>query len=206
MRLPYQELPIYKKAKEIQKLVDSLMCFVEDYPFEINYDFDQELVDESIASMEDKTYAMQYAIQENCWVERQYHEAMERAVLVKHYAEEIVCDVNRLESTGLKESEFVDLFHDVLDEFRVLFVEWIKTFNKWRYYMIDADWGLFDLNADVVVINYLTGERYDEDNPLHRIMNSDDEDEDDEYEDDEFDDEDFDEFDEDEEDDEDDEV
>lgn len=183
MNRPYEDLPIYQKAIEIQKLVESLTSFVEDYPFEINYDCEQEMVDESIASMYDKALEMQFAIRENCWEERQYHEAMERAVLVKHYAEKIVCDVNRLENTGLKESEFVDLFHEVLEEFRVLFVEWIKTFNKWRYYKIDADWGLYDLNADVVLINYLTGERYDEDDPLHIIMNSDDDD--DELEDDE---------------------
>ncbi|MGJ8591826.1 MAG: hypothetical protein ACSHXF_04725 [Aquaticitalea sp.] len=173
MRRPYKHLPIYKKAEEIAKLVDSMTGFVEDYEFNIEYDFDQEMVDRSIASMQDKSLKMRMTIEETCWEECQYHDAMEKAVLVKYFVNEIVCDVNRLESAGLRESDFVDVFHDTLEEFRLLFIDWIKTFNKWRYFKYDLDWGLFDLNADVVVVNFYTGEQYDEDELMHRMMHRD---------------------------------
>jgi len=197
--LAYQELPIYKKAEEIYKLVQSMTSFVEDYPFKIEYDFDREMVDDSIRSMNEKSFEIRMLIQQTCHEHRQYHEAMENAMVIKYYVNEVVCDVNRLENTGLKESEFVDLFHEALEEFRVLFKEWITTFPKFRYYKYDTDWGLYELHPDVVVVDYLSGERFDEDNPMHRVRDYDEvweEEEDDEDEDYDDDDEDFDDEDE----------
>ncbi len=199
MRQTFLELPIYKKAEEIYQLVQSMTSFVEDYPFEINYPIDQEIVDDSIKSMKEKSHEIKMLIMYTCHDDRQYHEAMEYAMVIKYYVNEVVCDVNCLENTGLKESEFVDVFHETLEEFRVLFKEWITTFPKFRYYAYDADWGLYELHPDVVVLDYPTGERFDEDNPLHRMRNyhevwDEDEDEDEDEFEDEFEDEDEDEF------------
>ena len=39
-------------------------------------------------------------------------------------------------------SEYLDLLRNEVEEFRVLFAEWVKTFDQWNY-IIDR-WGLFN--------------------------------------------------------------
>ena len=44
--------------------------------------------------------------------------------------------------SGFKSTDYIQLLRDAVEEFRVLFAEWIKTFDPWNY-IIDR-WGLFN--------------------------------------------------------------
>lgn len=87
-----------------------MTSFVQDYPFEIVYHFDQETVDDSIRSMNEKLFEIRMMMQDTCHEHRQYHDCMENAMVIKYYVNEVVCDVNRLENTGLMESETIGVF------------------------------------------------------------------------------------------------
>ena len=43
---------------------------------------------------------------------------------------------------GFKESDYLQLLHNEIEAFRILFAEWVKTFDEWNY-VIDR-WGLFN--------------------------------------------------------------
>ncbi len=43
---------------------------------------------------------------------------------------------------GFKDTEYLDLLRKEVEEFRILFAEWVKTFDPWDY-IIDR-WGLFN--------------------------------------------------------------
>jgi hypothetical protein len=67
---------------------------------------------------------------------------MENATLIRKAARELIVDALDLEKHGNQDTEYLDLLRKELDEFRILFAEWVKTFDCWSY-SIDR-WGLFN--------------------------------------------------------------
>ena len=47
-----------------------------------------------------------------------------------------------LEMYGFRETEYLDLLRNEIEAFRILFAEWVKTFDPFNY-IIDR-WGLFN--------------------------------------------------------------
>ena len=71
-----------------------------------------------------------------------YDLKMEYAAIIRKTARDICIHCVALESFGFKEVEYLQLIRNEVEEFRVLFAEWVQTFDPWIY-TIDR-WGLFN--------------------------------------------------------------
>lgn len=66
---------------------------------------------------------------------------MENAVIIKIHARELLTQTNYLHSEELSNPDYIRLLRDEIENFRVLFVEWINSFDKSND--VPDDWGLF---------------------------------------------------------------
>lgn len=66
---------------------------------------------------------------------------MENAVLVKVAARNLLSQLSGMRMLNLSEPHYLELIREEIEEFRLLFVDWIRTFDASRD--IPDDWGLF---------------------------------------------------------------
>lgn len=71
-----------------------------------------------------------------------YDIKMEHATMIRKAALEMQAHCRGLELYGFPDIEYLVLLRDDIEIFRVLFAEWVKTFDPWHY-NIDR-WGLFN--------------------------------------------------------------
>lgn len=141
MERPEHQTPIYKKAKDIQRLVESLIELVKESELPNADDFDFELVKDKLSEMKENAFEIPLLISEASLSTMPFDFRMENAVFVKSAALELIGDAMYIEDMGLKDIDYLDLLYDEVEALRLLFVEWIKTFDLWKY--DDEDWGLF---------------------------------------------------------------
>jgi hypothetical protein len=143
----HEKLPIYRKAQEISTLVRTLLKGTETADLEV-LEEDQEdqeflaylfenkkqdmisnvlMIPEKIAGASDGEF---------------YDLRMENAAVIRKAAKELLNDASGLQLAGFKDIEYLDLLRTEVEEFRVLFAEWVKTFDQ-ENYKIDR-WGLFN--------------------------------------------------------------
>jgi hypothetical protein len=67
---------------------------------------------------------------------------MENATIIRKAARELITDARGLQMNGFKDIEYLDLLRIEMEEFRILFAEWVATFDN-ENYSIDR-WGLFN--------------------------------------------------------------
>ncbi|HAB26519.1 MAG: hypothetical protein CMP05_10000 [Xanthomarina sp.] len=75
-------------------------------------------------------------------------------------ARELLKKAHGIDIRGYKDLEYLDLLRNEIDESRILFAEWVKTFDCWNY-MIDR-WDLLNPPG----INYVDHDPND-DNPFN---------------------------------------
>jgi hypothetical protein len=67
---------------------------------------------------------------------------MENAAIIRKAAREIYVTVGYLDLGRIKDFDYTDIIRNEIEEFKVLFREWVKSFDVWNY-VVD-DWGLFN--------------------------------------------------------------
>jgi hypothetical protein len=126
----YKELPVFKSAQKIRELTHRIV----------------ETFDESKDKFQLKQQMMMNAY--TLEVKIAGAEAgdlftlrMENAVVIKIHARELLAQTSLCKAENLCSREYLQLLRDEIDEFRKLFVEWVKSFDKFN----DApdEWGLF---------------------------------------------------------------
>ncbi len=71
-----------------------------------------------------------------------YDLKMENATLIRKAARELMVQNHSLKAFGFKEVEYFNIIRNQIEEFRLLFIDWVNTFDPWDY-VIDR-WGLFN--------------------------------------------------------------
>ena len=71
-----------------------------------------------------------------------YDLKMENATIIRKCARSIYVSTNHFRIGDAQIDEYLDLLRSEIDEFRLLFVDWVESFDKWDY-IIDR-WGLFN--------------------------------------------------------------
>jgi len=131
-RLPL-DLPIFIKALEISELVDRFLKTLDDENDVIVFQ-KQALIEDSIIIPAKITGAEAVDI---------YDLKMENATLIRKAAREIYVTVGNLDIFGVQgEEDYIHLIRSEIDEFKLLFRDWVKSFDIWNY--IVDDWGLFN--------------------------------------------------------------
>ena len=124
-----ENMPIMKKAREIFEIVDSLMELIdEEDDFMAHYRGllfeDASIICAKIAGAEGGDL---------------YTLRMENAVVIKIHARSLLTQTSGLKMMGFKETRYLKVLRDAIEEFRVLFIEWVNSFDKSND--IPDEWG-----------------------------------------------------------------
>lgn len=125
-------LAIYKKAKEIDK---TLRIITDLFPEENDY----------LQSLKSNLLEDIMVIQAKiCGAEavKLYDLKMENAAIIRKAARDIMVSGNSLEMFGFSDAKYYKIIRTLVEDFRLLFIDWVAGFNL-KHYIVD-DWGLFN--------------------------------------------------------------
>jgi hypothetical protein len=71
-----------------------------------------------------------------------YDIRMECAAIIRKAARDLMVTNHSLEMFGFEEVEYFDIVRDLIEEYRLLFIDWVAGFDQWNY--ITDRWGLFN--------------------------------------------------------------
>ncbi|TYA97868.1 hypothetical protein [Seonamhaeicola marinus] len=138
----WNKLPVFKKAIEIQKLVGHIIEAVEQTDIDFKDDIQAEMIGSNLSYLRENAMIIPAKIAGVANEDMLYDIRMENATIIRKSAKELITDARGIQIHGFKDIEYLDLLRKEVDEFRVLFAEWVKTFDCWNY-VIDR-WGLFN--------------------------------------------------------------
>lgn len=127
-----KELPIYKKGMEIYKVVDHICELIPD---------DDEMLGHVKSIMLEDAMLLTVKVA-GATAGGLYDLKMEAAAIIRKAARELMVQNHSLETFGFEHVEYYDIVRTLLEEYRLLFIDWVAGFDKWDY-VIDR-WGLFN--------------------------------------------------------------
>lgn len=71
-----------------------------------------------------------------------YDMQMENAAIIRKSARELVVQCHSLQMFGFEHEEYFQVIRDLVEEYRLLFLPWVASFDQWDY-IIDR-WGVFN--------------------------------------------------------------
>lgn len=128
----YMQLPIYKKAEEIYDLVHQIADLIPE---------DNEHLKSTKQFMLSDAGMLSAKIA-GAEAGGLYDLKMEAAAIIRKSAKDLMLHNHSLEAFGFKQTSYYQLVRDQIEEFRLLFIDWIASFDQWDY-VIDR-WGLFN--------------------------------------------------------------
>lgn len=127
-----EKMPLYQKAMEILMIVERVVDLVPE---------DDSPLSHCARDMYGDALQIPAKIAGATGVDL-YDIKMENAAVIRKCARQIYVSCNGFRMWDFKDVEYLELLRSKIDEFRVLFAEWVKTFDEWNY-VIDR-WGLFN--------------------------------------------------------------
>ncbi|MEO8933438.1 MAG: hypothetical protein ABI295_03955 [Xanthomarina sp.] len=142
MKEQWEKLPVYVKAMEIRQLVDYIIEAVENTEIEFELKIEAEMIKSNLDYLRSNSLIIPAKIAGAANQYMLYDIKMENAALIRKAARELITDARGIQIHGYKDIEYLDLLRKEVEEFRILFAEWVKSFDCWNY-TIDR-WGLFN--------------------------------------------------------------
>jgi hypothetical protein len=129
-----QRLPLYQKAEQLFKITQGLAAIVP---------ADNELLHETtVRFMLENAMIIPAKIAGAQAVEL-YDLKMENATIIRKSARELSVYTGSLRfEESISNQDYILLLRKEIDEFRLLFIDWVAGFDIWNY--IKDDWGLFN--------------------------------------------------------------
>ena len=127
-----EKLPIYRKGKEIFYIVNKIAALIpenNEYLMEVK---GQILCDAALLSV--KVAGAEAA--------GLYDLKMENAAIIRKAARDLMVQNHSLDAFGFEYVEYYQIVRDLIEEYRLLFIDWVAGYDKWDY-IIDR-WGLFN--------------------------------------------------------------
>ena len=125
-------LPIYKKGQEIYKVVKEIADLVPEEN-EILQDIRMQMLSDA---------AMLTAKVAGAEGGDLYDIRMQNAALIRKAANDLMVQNHSLKTFGFEYVEYFNIVRNLIDEYRLLFIDRVEGFDKWNY-IIDR-WGLFN--------------------------------------------------------------
>jgi hypothetical protein len=131
-RIDPRSLPIFKKGQEIYDVVDSICQLIPEDNEHLNYIKgimyeDAMLLTVKIAGAEGGQL---------------YDIKMEAATIIRKAAMDLWLQNHSLEAYGFEHVEYFTIVRQLIEEYRLLFIDWVSKFDPWNY--ITDRWGLFN--------------------------------------------------------------
>ena len=127
-----ENLPIYKKGEEIFEVVNQISELIPEEDDRL-----QDIKGQMLGDAMMLTVKIAGAESGDL-----YDLRMEAAAIIRKAARDLMVTNHSLEMFGFKEVEYFNIVRDLIEEYRLLFIEWVADFDKWNY-VIDR-WGLFN--------------------------------------------------------------
>ena len=127
-----KNLPIYKKGEEIYELISKIVDLIPDDNDKLQ-SVKKEILTDALLLMVKVAGAESGA---------PYDIRMECATLIRKSAHNLIIHYHTLEMFGFEEIEYYKMVRDLIEEYRLLFIDWVNNFDKTNY-TIDR-WGLFN--------------------------------------------------------------
>jgi hypothetical protein len=128
----FKGLPIYQKGMEIYELTSKIVDLIPED--------DKYLLELKGFMLEDAAMlTVKIAGAEGGDL---YDLRMECAAIIRKAARDLIVHCRGLQMFGFKETHYLDLIREEIEQFRILFIEWVAGFDMWNY-EIDR-WGLFN--------------------------------------------------------------
>jgi hypothetical protein len=127
-----ENLPIYKKGEEIYQVTRKICDLIPEDNEHLQFVKGDMLADASLLTVK-------VAGAEGGDL---YDLRMEAAAIIRKAARDLMVSNHSLEMFGFEEVEYFDIVRDLIEEYRLLFIEWVAGFDQWNY-VIDR-WGLFN--------------------------------------------------------------
>jgi hypothetical protein len=127
-----ENLPIYKKGQEIYKVVKEITDLIPEEN-EILQDIKMQMLSDA---------AMLTVKIAGAEAGDLYDIRLENAAIIRKAANDLMVQNHSLEAFGFEYVEYFNIVRNLLEEFRLLFIDWVAGFDQWNY-IIDR-WGLFN--------------------------------------------------------------
>ena len=127
-----ERLPIYQKGKEIFDMVNKIAALIPENDVYLNEVKACMLCDAALLSV--KVAGAEAA--------GLYDLKMENAAIIRKAARDLMVQQHSLDMFGFEYVEYYQIVRDLIEEYRLLFIDWVARFDKWDY-IIDR-WGLFN--------------------------------------------------------------
>ncbi|HNW52287.1 MAG TPA: hypothetical protein PKH79_14490 [Prolixibacteraceae bacterium] len=131
-RINPRELPIFKKGREIFDVVDRICELIPD-------DNEQLALIKGVMYEDAMLLTVKIAGAEGGQL---YDIKMEAATIIRKAAMDLKIQNHSLEMYGFEHVEYFQIVRDLIEEYRLLFIDWVAGFDPWNY-VIDR-WGLFN--------------------------------------------------------------
>ena len=127
-----ESLLIYRKGKEILDMIDKIAALIPEN--------DEYLMDIKACVLSDAAQlTVKVAGAEAAGL---YDLKMENAAIIRKAARVLMVRQHSLDMFGFKYVEYYKIVRELIEEYRLLFIDWVAGFDKWDY-IIDR-WGLFN--------------------------------------------------------------
>ena len=126
------KMPLYQKGQEIVDLVRTIASLIEDEEGELGYT--KQLMLEDAHMLCAKIAAAEGG--------DLYDIRMENATLIRRAAHSLKLHIHSLRMFGFEHAEYYMMVRDKVEEYRLLFIDWVAGFDKTNY--IADRWGLFN--------------------------------------------------------------
>jgi hypothetical protein len=127
-----ERLPIYRKGQEIFEMVSKIAELIPE-----NNEYLMDIKDWMLSDAVQLTVKVVGAEAAGL-----YDLKMENAAIIRKAARDLMIQQHSLESFGFEYVEYYQMVRDLIEEYRLLFIDWVAKFDKWDY-VIDR-WGLFN--------------------------------------------------------------
>lgn len=127
-----EKLPVYRKGREIFNMVSKIADLIPE-----NNEYLMDIKGWMLSDAAQLTVKVAGAEAAGL-----YDLKMENAAIIRKAARDLMVQQHSLESFGFEYVEYWQMVRDLIEEYRMLFLDWVAGFDKWDY-IIDR-WGLFN--------------------------------------------------------------
>jgi hypothetical protein len=131
-KIKVEDLPIYRKGMEIVEAVKHIGELIPD---------DNEHLQMTKGFMISDAYQLVVKVA-GAHGAGLYDLKMEAAAIIRKAARDLMVQYHSLKMFGFKDAEYFHIVRNLIEEYRLLFIDWVEGFDKWDY-IIDR-WGLFN--------------------------------------------------------------
>lgn len=129
---PYRNTPIFKKSQEIFETIERI---IELFPE------DNEHLEYMKSQLRSDSMMIQAKLA-GAFAVKLYDQKMENATLIRKAARDLMVSYHSLDMYGFKDVQYYLLVREQIEEFRLLFIDWVAGFNP-KHFITD-EWGLFN--------------------------------------------------------------